>query len=55
MYVAKVKAQISCSVTSKLICIFFLAYAKSRFSVGAALLTLCLPTLANSLDQDQAQ
>ena len=32
MYVAKTKALISFAVTTKLICVFVFAYAKSRFS-----------------------
>ena len=33
---AKIKALISFAVTAKLICVFVLAYAKSRFSYNAA-------------------
>ena len=36
IYVAKTKALISFAVTAKLICVFVLAYAKSRFSHHAA-------------------
>ena len=36
IYVAKTKALISFAVTAKLICVFVLAYAKSRFSNDAA-------------------
>ena len=34
--VAKTKTQISFAVTAKLICVFVLGYAKSRFSHDAA-------------------
>ena len=48
-YVAKTKALISFAVTAKLICVFVFAYAKSRFSHDAALmsdgLTGCLMML----------
>ena len=40
IYVAKTKALISFAVTAKLICVFVFAYAKSRFSYGAAHLVL---------------
>ena len=33
--IAKTMAQISCAVTAQLICVFVLAYAKSRFSHDA--------------------
>ena len=36
--IAKTKALISFAVTTKLICVFVFAYAKSRFSHDAALL-----------------
>ena len=36
MRVAKTKVLISFTVTTKLICVFVLAYAKSRFSHDAA-------------------
>ena len=36
IYVANTKALISCAVTAQLICVFFLAYAKSRFSHNEA-------------------
>ena len=36
MYLAKTKVLISCTVTVQLICVFVFAYAKRRFSHGAA-------------------
>ena len=36
MYIAKIKALISCAVTAQLICVFAFAYAKIRFSHDAA-------------------
>ena len=41
--VAKTKAQISFTVTAKLICVFVFAYAKSRFSHDAAHIYLLVP------------
>ena len=38
--VAKTKALVSCAVTAKLICVFVFAYAKRRFSHGAALMVI---------------
>ena len=38
MYAVKTKMLISCAVTLQLICIFVLAYAKSRFSHDTALI-----------------
>ena len=35
IYVAKTKELISCAVTAQLICVFVVAYAKSRFSRDA--------------------
>ena len=36
MYVAKIKAQISCIVTAQLICAFVFTYAKIRFYYNPA-------------------
>ena len=40
IFVSKTKALISFAVTAKLICVFFSAYAKSRFSHDAAQIVL---------------
>ena len=41
IYVVKTKTQISCTVTSQLICAFVFAYAKSRFPHDAAHKFVC--------------
>ena len=42
---AKTKVLISFTVTAKLICVFVFAYAKSRFSDGAAQVSPCTSTI----------
>ena len=42
IYVAKTKALINFAITAKLICVFVLAFAKSRFSHDAARILLSL-------------
>ena len=50
--IAKTKALISFAVTAKLICAFVFAYAKIRFSHGAAHFMLCFSKCGYS-DADQ--